>query len=162
MAEVYRGKGSNFGNLPPDQVEKVAEDLTRAVRTAIGRHFKIVSAPGPGVFTLQLIVVKIEPPHDVYIANGPYDFSSSVIGMPNSQPVSSGELVVSGKFTDAASGKLLVGFVSPVHPEGMDVGASAGANDISRFTTLATQQFASDLAASIVRTRQNNKVSSLQ
>ncbi len=153
-ATVYHGRGSEFEMLTPPQIEAIAADLTRDARTAIGHRFKVVGAPGPDVFTLQLILVRVIPPRPAYISNGPYDFASSIIGMPNVQPVDAGVLVVSGKFIDAASGKLLVGFVAPVHPQTMDLPNISDPNAAYRFAELASQQFASDLVAAIVRQRQ--------
>ena len=157
-AVVYHGKGSDFANLDPQQLESIANDLTRETRTAIGHRFKVVSAPGPGVFRLELNLVKISPPAPAYISNGPYDWSESVVGMPNAQRVSAGTMVVSGKFIDAVSGKLLVGFVTPVSPQVMDMSDPSAPGSTSRFAQEATQQFATDLVAAIVRQRQINQV----
>ncbi len=157
-ATVYHGKGSSFGNLSPQEIDAIANDLTREVRAAIGHRFRIVNTPGPGVFTLQLILVKVTPPAPAYISNGPYDWSDAVIGMPDAQKTTAGMMVVSGKFIDSPSGKLLVGFVTPVSPQVMDMGSPSALGAAYRFAQLATQQFASDLVAAIVRQRQLNKV----
>ena len=142
----------------PQEVDAIANDLTRDVRAAIGRRFKVVNAPGPGVFTLELILVKVVPPSPAYISNGPYDWSESVIGMPDAKKTNAGVMTVSGKFIEATSGKLLVGFVTPVSPQGMDMGDPAAPGEAYRFGQRASQQFAMDLVAAIVRQRQINKV----
>jgi len=159
MATVYRGRGSDFGTLSPQQVDEIAGNLTRDVRTAIARRFKVVNTPGPGVFTLQLILVRATPPHSVYIANGPYDWSSTVIGMPDAHPMSGGELIVSGKFLDSTSGHLLVGFVAPVSPQAMELDNPSDPNSAFRFISAASQEFASNLVAAIVRQRQIGEAS---
>jgi Protein of unknown function (DUF3313) len=154
-ATVYRGSGSDFGTLSPAQVDTIAAELTQDVRTAIGRRFKVVDAPRRGAFTLNLVLVKLSQPHPAYISNGPYDWSPAVIGMPDAQRIDAGVLTVAGKFIDSATGKLLVGFVAPVSPQVMDIDAVTP----SRFAQAASQQFASDLVAAIVRQRQIGGVS---
>jgi hypothetical protein len=154
-ATVYRGRGSGFADLTPQQVDQVAAQLTQDVRKSIGQHFKIAKAPGPGVFTLNLVLIKVAPPGvSNYIANGPYDWSASVIGMPNAQPMTGGQMTVAGKFIDAATDKLLVGFVAPVSPQSMDLGTSTNATPTLRFAQRASSQFAADLVAAIIRQRQ--------
>ena len=157
-AAVYHGKGSDFANIDPQQIESIASDLTRETRAAIGHRFRIATAPGPGVFTLELNLVKVTPPAPAYISNGPYDWADSVIGMPNAQKINAGTMVVSGKFIDSVSGKLLVGFVTPVTPQVMDMGNPSAPGEAYRFAQQASQQFATDLVAAIVRQRQLNKI----
>lgn len=157
-ATVYHGKGSSFGNLSSQEVDAIATDLTRDVRTAIGRRFKVVNAPGPGVFILELILAKVVPPYPAYISNGPYDWSDSVVGMPNAQKTNAGTMTVSGKFIEAASGKLLVGFVTPVSPPAMDISDPSAPGSAFRFGQQASQQFADDLVAAIIRQRHINKI----
>lgn len=60
-ATVYRGQGSFFP-LSPQQVDEIAAELTKDVRAEIGRHFQVVNAPGPGILTLDLILVTVVPP----------------------------------------------------------------------------------------------------
>jgi hypothetical protein len=157
-ATVYHGKGSNYGSLSPQEIDAIANDLTRDVRAAIGRRFKVVNAPGPGVFKLDLILVKVVPPSPAYISNGPYDWSESVIGMPNAQKINAGTMTVSGKFIESTTDKLLVGFVTPVSPQGMDMSDPSSPGEAYRFAQRASQQFATDLVAAIVRQRQINKI----
>ena len=156
-ATVYHGRGSSFANLKPQQIDQVAADLTRDVRQSIGQHFKVVQTPGPGAFTLNLVLIRVIAPGPGYIANGPYDWSSSIIGMPDAQPASVGEMTVSGKFTDSETGKLLVGFVAPVSPHSMDLSARATSEQTYQFSQEASRQFARDLVAAIVRQRKEGQ-----
>ena len=154
-ATVYRGSGSVYVGLDQQQQEQVAAELTADVRAAIGRRFRLVNQPGPGAFTLELIVAKVVPPQPVGIQNGPYDFSSSVIGMPNVASMSTGIMTVSGKFIDGATGTLLVGFVVPVSPQNMGMEATSNPAESIPFARLASQKFASDLVDAIVRQRES-------
>ena len=155
-ATVYRGAGSEFSGLTPQQVDEIAANLTAEVRQQFSRRFRVVNAPGPGVFSIQLIIARIVPPHPIPITSGPYDFSATVIGMPNAQTTSSGEMTVSGRVTDASSGKLLAGFVAPVSPQSMGMDTT-NSNDSLAFAKAASEQFASDLVAAVVRQRQLNR-----
>ena len=153
-ATVYHGRGSGFADLTPAQIDQVAAQVTQDVRKSIGRHFKIVKTPGPGAFTVELVLIKVAPPGPAYISNGPYDWSASVVGMPNAQTTTAGQMTVAGKFIDAVSNKLLVGFVAPVSPQSMDLASQADAGSTVRFAQRASTQFASDLTAAIIRQRQ--------
>lgn len=159
-ATVYRGRGSGFANLTPQQVDQIAADLTRDVRKAIGQHFKIEPAPAPGAFTLNLVLVRITPPAPGYISNGPYDWSSAVVGMPDAQTTTAGQMTIAGKFTDSESGKLLVSFVAPVSPQVMDLGGPATSSQTYEAAQRAGEQFASDLVAAINRQRRIGRVTS--
>jgi len=119
-ATVYRGQGAYFPDLSPQQVDSIAADLTRDVRAEVGRRFRVVNAAGPGVFTLELILLKAVPPHQQYVKSGPYDVANLAVGMPNEGLTTAGSLTVAGKFIDSATSKLLVGFSSPVSPQMMD------------------------------------------
>ncbi len=156
-ATVYRGQGAYFPNLSPQQVDAIAADVTRDVRAEVGRHFRVVNAPGPGVFTLELILLKAVPPQPQYVTSGPYTISALAVGMPDQGAMTAGSLTVAGKFIDAATGKLLVGFSSPVSPQMMDLAGPASAGNTLDFAEVASQQFASDLVRAIIRTRQNNQ-----
>jgi hypothetical protein len=154
-ATVYRGRGSYFADLTPSQVDQIAAMLTRDVRTAIGRRFRVVEAPGPGVFTVELILVNVTPPRPVYVTSGERAVSALAVGMPDAGGTTNGTMTVAGKFIDSQTGKMLVAFSSPVSPTIMDLappGRSARALD---FAEAASEQFASDLVRAIVRQRQN-------
>ena len=155
-ATVFRGLGSVYVGLDQQQQEQVAAELTADVRAAIGRRFKLVNRPEPGAFTLELILAKVVPPQPMRIQNGPYDFSSSVIGMPDVASMSAGTMTVSGKFIDGATGKLLVGFVVPVSPQNVDMVATSNPAESIPFAKTASQKFASDLVDAIVRQRERN------
>jgi hypothetical protein len=158
-ATVYRGRGSFFSDLSPQQVDDIAAELTREVRTEIGKHFKVVNETGKGIFTLNLVLVRVSPPHEQYVESGPYPIQNLAIGMPENAPgTSAGTMTVAGKFLDSETGKLLAGFSVPVSPQVMDLappGKSARAFD---FAQAASQQFADDLVKAIIRTRRANNV----
>nr|WP_294509597.1 DUF3313 family protein [uncultured Rhodopila sp.] len=155
-ATVYRGRGSYFADLSPAQVDQIAARLTEDVRTAVGRRFKVVNAPGPGVFTIELILVNVTPPRPAYIGSGPYAISALAVGMPESGGTTAGTMTVAGKFLDAQTGKLLVAFSSPVSPTVMDLASPGNPSRALDFAGAASQQFAADLVRAIVRQRQNS------
>ena len=99
-ATVYRGKGSNFADLSPEQVDQIAAGLTKEVRAEVARHFRVVNAAGPGVTTLDLILVKVTPPGINYVGSGPYEISELAVGMPNAGGTTAGTLTISGKFVE--------------------------------------------------------------
>ena len=130
------------------------------------KRFKVVSQPGPGVFTLELILVKIAPPQIIHITNGPYEWSSTVYGNPNIPTMSAGVMTVSGKFIESATGTRLVEFVAPVSPQFMEMGGSPqfmemdSASNLAnamQFAQVASRRFAADLVAGIERQRENGR-----
>jgi hypothetical protein len=151
---VYRGRGSYFADLSPQQVDEVAARITTDVRTAIGRRFKVVEAPGPDVTSLDLILAKIVPPRPEYVGSGSYLIPDLAVGMPDAGGTMAGTLTISGKFAASETGKLLVGFVAPVSPEVMDLARPGDPARALDFAKAASQQFASDLVNAIVRQRQ--------
>jgi hypothetical protein len=154
-ATVYRGRGSYFADLSPQQVEEIVATLTKDVREAIGRRFRVVDGPGPGVFTLQLILVRVVPPRPAYVASGPYNVSALAVGMPEAGGTTAGTMTVAGKFLDSQTSKLLAAFSSPVSPTVMDLPAQGRPARALAFADEASEQFASDLVKAIVRQRQN-------
>ncbi len=155
-ATVYRGRGSYYADLSPAQVDDIAATLTRDVRAAVGRRFKVVDAPGPGVFTLELILVNVTPPRPAYVSSGPYAVSQLAVGMPEAGGTNAGTMTVAGKFLDSQTGKMLVAFSSPLSPTVMDLAAPGRSSRALDFAEAASEQFASDLVRAIVRQRQNN------
>jgi hypothetical protein len=152
-ATVYHGKGASFANLTPQQLDEIAADLTKQVRTEVGRRFKVVKSAGPGTFTLELILVKVSPPHQEYVTSGPYEVSALAVGMPDAGGLSAGSMTVAGRFIDSESGKMLVAFSTPVSGGMMDM-AGGDAGGIG-FAQSASEQFATDLVKAIVRQRRN-------
>jgi hypothetical protein len=154
-ATVYRGKGSYFADLTPAQVDQIAAMLTTDVRTAIAHRFKVVNTPGPGVFTIELVLVNVTPPRPAYVSSGPYAISALAVGMPEAGGTTAGTMTVAGKFIDAATGKLLVAFSSPLSPTVMDLASPGNSARALDFADAASKQFATDLVNAIVRQRQN-------
>jgi hypothetical protein len=155
-ATVYRGRGSYFADLSPTQVDQIAATLTKDVRAAIGRRFKVVDAPGPGVFTVDLVLVNVTPPRPSYVSSGPYAVSQLAVGMPEAGGTNAGTMTVAGKFLDSQTGKLLVAFSSPLSPTVMDLANPGNSSRALDFAEAASEQFASDLVRAIVRQRQNS------
>lgn len=153
-ATVYRGRGSYFADLSPAQVDQIAAKLTEDVRAAVGRRFKVVNAPGPGVFSIELILVNVTPPRPAYVGSGPYAISALAVGMPDSGGTTAGTMTVAGKFLDAQTGKLLVAFSSPVSPTVMDLASPGNTARALDFAEAASQQFAADLVRAMIRQRQ--------
>jgi hypothetical protein len=148
-ATVYRGQGSFFP-LSPQQVDEIAAELTKDVRAEIGRHFKVVNAPGPGILTLDLILVTAVPPQVAADYGNEFE---AIMALPGQEGgAANGAMTVSGKFTDSTTGKLLVAFLAPVSPQDMDPSAPGRAPD---FAQVASEQFATDLVKAIIRQRQN-------
>jgi hypothetical protein len=157
---VFRGKGSYFADLSPAQVDEIAAGLTRVVRQEMARHFKVVNAAGPGVFNLELVLVRVVPPRPQYVTSGPYSISALAVGMPDAGGTSAGTETIAGKFTDSVSGKLLVGFSAPVSPQVMDLASPGNSARALDFARAANQQFASDLVRAIARQRELERAGS--
>jgi Protein of unknown function (DUF3313) len=156
-ATVYRGRGSYYADLSPQQVDEVAATCTKDVRDAIGKRFKVVDAPGPGVFTLQLILARLVPPRPQYNAPTGYNIAGPAlsVGMPEAGGTTAGTMTMSGKFLDSQSGNLLVAFSSPVSPTVMDLPAPGRPQRALDFADAACEQFADDLVRAMVRQRTN-------
>ncbi len=154
---VYRGKGSFYSDLSPQDVDQVAAMLTQNVREEMGRHFKLVNQAGPGVVTISLILAKITPPHADYSAAGPSGIPGTLVGMPEGPGTTAGTLTVSGKFTESQTGALLVGFVAPVSPQVADLPRPGTPARALEFADAASHQFASDLVNAVLRQRAINQ-----
>jgi hypothetical protein len=156
-ATVYRGLGSYYADLSPEQVDQVAATCTRDVRTAVAKRFKVVDQPAPGVLTLQLILARLVPPRPEYQAPTGYNIAGPAlsVGMPEAGGSSAGTMTISGKFLDSQSGKLLVAFSSPVSPTVMDLPAPGRPTRALDFADAACEQFAGDLVRAMIRQRTN-------
>jgi len=156
-ATVYRGRGSYYADLSPPQVDEVAATCTKDVRDAIGKRFRVVDAPGPGVFTLQLVLARLVPPRPEYNAPAGYNLAGPAlaVGMPESGGSTAGTMTISGKFLESQTGKLLVAFSSPVSPTVMDLPAPGRPQRALDFADQACEQFAGDLVKAMIRQRTN-------
>lgn len=157
-ATVYHGAEAHFAGLNAQQLDEVAADLTRDVHAEVGRHFKVVNAPGPGVATLELILVGVEPPRFRYVMSGPYQINALAVGRPDSGGMTTGTLTISGKFTDSNTGKLEVAFVAPVYPQVMDLPPPATPGRTLDFAEQASQQFAANLVRAMIHQRQSSQM----
>ncbi len=101
--------------------------------------------------------MRVVAPHPVDITNGPYPWANSIVGMPNLASAGGGEMVVAGKFTVSATGKLLAAFVAPVSPNDMMMGMPSGPSGSMEFAQDVSEAFANSLAASIARQQQLNR-----
>ena len=158
-AKVDTGPEARFTGVDPQQV---AATLTADVRRAVGQRFPVVNTPGPGTHSLELTLVQVVPPQPTYITNGPYSWSQGLVGMPNAAGSTTGQMLVAGKSVESASGKLLAAFVVPVTPRDLMMGVPAGPGGAAVFARDASQEFASSLAASLVRQRELNRQVSQQ
>jgi len=156
-ATVYRGRGSYYADLSPQQVDEVAATCTKDVREAISKRFRVVDAPGPGVFRLELVLARLVPPRPEYNAPAGYSFAGPAlaVGMPDAGGSTAGTMTISGKYVDSQTGNLLVAFSSPVSPTVMDLPAPGRPARALDFADAACEQFATDLVRAMVRARQN-------
>ncbi len=142
------------GQFSGVDASQVAALLTEDVRRAVSRRFPVVNTPGPGTHTLHLVLVRVVPPQQMYISNGPYPWAQSIVGMPNLASAGGGNMTVAGKFTVSSTGKLLAAFVAPVSPSDMMMEMPSGPSGAMEFARDASRTFANDLAASIAREQQ--------
>lgn len=156
-ATVYRGRGSYYADLSPQQVDEVAATCTKDVRDAIARRFKVVDQPGPGVFRLELVLARLVPPRPQYNAPAGWNFAGPAlsVGMPEAGGSTAGTMTISGKYVDSRTGNLLVAFSSPVSPTVMDLPPPGRPTRVLDFADAACEQFADDLVRAMVRQRQN-------
>jgi len=156
-ATVYRGRGSYYADLSPQQVDEVAATCTKDVRDAVSKRFRVVNAPGPGVLNMELILVRLVPPRPEYNAPAGYNFAGPAlsVGMPDAGGSTAGTMTISGKVTDSQTGNLLVAFSSPVSPTVMDLPAPGRPARALDFADDACEQFAGDLVKAMIRQRQN-------
>jgi hypothetical protein len=157
--KVDTGSEAQFSGVDPSQV---AAMLTEDVRRAIGQRFRVVNAPGPGTHTFELTLVRVVPPHPMYISNGPYPWAQAIVGMPNLASAGGGEMLVAGKSVVSSTGKLLAAFVVPVTVNDMMMGMPSGPAGAMEFARDASQGFANSLAASLARQQQINRQMSQQ
>jgi hypothetical protein len=158
-ATVYRGRGSYYADLNPQQVDDIASKITQDVRTEVARHFKVVNTGGPGVSSINLVLVRVVPPRPDYVSSGPTSNvtgSALAVGMPESGGTTAGTMIVAGKFIDTQTGSLVVAFSAPVSPTVMDLPTPGQSGRAFDFAGVASQQFATDLVRAMIRQRQNS------
>jgi hypothetical protein len=158
-ATVYRGRGSYYADLSPQQVDDVAAQITKDVRAEVARHFKVVDTGGPGVSSINLVLVRVVPPRPDYVSSGPTSNvvgSALAVGMPEAGGTTAGTMTVAGKFIDTQTGALVVAFSAPVSPTVMDLPTPGRPGRAFDFAGVASQQFASDLVKAMIRQRQNS------
>jgi hypothetical protein len=157
--KVDTGAEARFTGVDPQQI---AAMLTADVRRAVGQRFRVVNTPGPGTHSLELTLVQLVPPQPMYISNGPYPWAQAIVGMPNANAATGGQMLVAGKSVIPATGKLLAAFVVPVTPRDLMMGVPSGSGGAMVFARDASQDFASSLAASLARQQELNRQVSQQ
>jgi hypothetical protein len=145
-ANVYQGPDADFGELTPQDQQRLAQELTRDFAKALGRNRNIVSRPGPGIVTLQLSLAGVSKTRPILSLTRitPVGLGITAIKSAEGMPAAFvGAVTVAGKFTDSATGQLLGGFVTKQSPPAYDLRSSVGTIETAE---LALTHTASGLA----------------
>jgi hypothetical protein len=62
---LYSGPEADFGNVSPEDRQKIAGKLNEEMQRVLAPDFRLVSAPGPGIVRLHLTLVGINESHPV-------------------------------------------------------------------------------------------------
>ena len=57
---IWRDDDSNLAKVPQEDLQQLADDLHRALATALGKNYKLVQEPGPGVMRLRAALSEAE------------------------------------------------------------------------------------------------------
>lgn len=146
---IYNGESDRFLNIDDAQKRNVANIVTAAFRQALGRHQRVVDAPGPGIVTLQLLITGIHRtvPSDLVA----YDNALSPfipvtdVAEGNIQAQVAGSIMLAGKFVDP-SGKLLAGFEGRLSTASFDLPPNATPTQIAQ---MVVYRYAEEIATTV-------------
>ena len=115
---VSAARGAGAGDQDPEQLAKLAQDFTKAVKTQLGEgHYKLVTKPGPGVMVLRLAITNVEPndAKENVVAQGAADAALHAAAPGASLLVPRfrvGSVAIEGEMVDSQTGEVEVAFMS--------------------------------------------------
>ncbi|HEY2773063.1 MAG TPA: DUF3313 domain-containing protein [Candidatus Binatia bacterium] len=72
--DVWRGSDHRLDDIPDEDLQSIADSFSRAVSSALGRDFQMVTQPGPGVLEIHLGLTLVADPAshiDAFSTNEP-------------------------------------------------------------------------------------------
>jgi hypothetical protein len=133
---VYRGEGSDYGDLSDGEVQQIAQMFVDETRTALSPKYTIVTQPGPGVARLKFTLIAVS-------STVPYvSTATRIIPIGAAINLIKGGTVGGGTLTggvtyaieaiDAQSGKVQAAAVRTLTPGAFDIEATLGTMDTAR------------------------------
>ena len=125
-ADIYRAADADFGDASEEDKTRLAEQLSTDFRSALTKHrYHLVTAPGPGVVRLHLILAGVKESKPV--AATVLRLTPLGLGMSAAHTAAStnsalvGSATVSGELLDGETGEALAGFVATESPIALDL-----------------------------------------
>lgn len=122
---VYSDPTAQWGGTTPDQRQKYAAYMTKALRDEVGTGYQIVDKPGPGVATLRFTLLGVEKTIGgvATVARAtPMGFAlhgiQSIRGKKGSM---TGSVQAALEVSDSSSGELLFAAVRKRSPDALDI-----------------------------------------
>ncbi len=57
---VWRGKGSDFSGVTPEEIDSLARDLESSMREQLAHEFQVLDEPAPGTLRLRIALVEVK------------------------------------------------------------------------------------------------------
>lgn len=122
---VYSGAAAQWGDTKPDDRQKFAAYMTRALQTEIGQSYPIVDKPGPNVGILRLTLLGVQKTvGGVATASRftPMGLAlNSVQSLRGKKGSMTGSVNVALELTDGQSGELIFAAVRQRSPDALDI-----------------------------------------
>jgi hypothetical protein len=125
---VFTDPTAQWGDTTPEQRQKYAAYMTKALSDAIGSGYQIVDKPGPGVATLHLTLLGVSQTVPLLATASrltPFGFAlNGIQSLRGKKGSLTGSAQVALEVTDSKSGELLFAAVRKRSPVALDIGST--------------------------------------
>lgn len=124
-AEVYQGPDASFGDMSPQEQQRMAEYLVLTMQQKLQQNNLLADQPGPQTARLKLILAGLEKTRTAatvatYVL--PVGLAMNLgKGAMGKSGTFMGSATVGGEFTDSVTGTLLASFLTKEAPNALDV-----------------------------------------
>ena len=122
---VYTDPTAQWGGTTPEQRQKYAAYMTKALRDEVGAGYQIVDRPGPGVATLRLTLLGVQKTIGVVATAAratPLGFAfNGVQSLRGKKGSLTGSVQAALEVTDSRSGDLVFAAVRKQAPNALDI-----------------------------------------
>lgn len=141
---VYNDPAAQWGSTTPEQRQKYAAYMTKALRDEVGKGYQIVDRPGPGVATLRLTLLGVQKTVGVVATAAratPMGFAlNGIQSLRGKKGSLTGSVHAALEVSDSRNGELLFAAVRKRSPDALDIESTlstektveAVANDIAK------------------------------
>lgn len=155
--DIYEGPDAQFGKIPPEEQEELADYMEMQFREKLGKAFEIVDRPDRSTIRIRLTLTGAAATKPVLgtfsrfdLAGGPYNAFQGIRGKEGTM---TGSVIYAVEIYDGSTNRLLLSQVVKQFPNALNIGASFGAMAAAK---VGIRKGADDLVEQLTATAKGN------